>query len=58
MYIPHLATSSKNSISLEFGLLHSLHFNVSYFSFLILAETTKSRFVSEEKTNKNSMGQG
>jgi hypothetical protein len=52
MYIHHLATSSKNSISLEFGLLHSLKFGISYFSFLILAEATKSRFVSGEKQRK------
>jgi len=49
MYIPHLATRLKNSISLEFGLLHSLQFIISYLSFLILAESTKFRFVSGEK---------
>jgi hypothetical protein len=52
MYIPHLATSSNNSTSLEFGHTHSLQFDISYFSFVILAESTKSRFVSGEKQKK------
>jgi hypothetical protein len=58
IYIPHLATISKNSISLEFGLLHSLQIDIIYFSFLMLAGSTKSRSISGEKTKQNSTGQG